>query len=421
MFKVYSSIRGAYNASHFYRIVQPMYFLQKAGLADCILDLPTSDLTEHDRVTAVSYSDINWYYQPIGPNFQLMIESCAEWPGRWDTETEWSAPPSFVMDTDDDLFNIHPTNTGPFTRMGTRINGEELQPGAILTVEDDNGERKPLFEDGKKDFDVARNLETMRQYRHNLNIASLVTCSTWRSEEYVRREAPAANTFVMPNCINLEDYPKVELADKPKVRILWQGSGTHLEDLYPYKDTIREILESNPNVEIVIWGAKYVDKDWPQDQVRFEPWRPYEEYKLRLSMMNHDINLCFLSGDTFGLSRSGIKWYESSGIWKPAATLAPRVGVFGDECEDGITALLYDSQEDFKTKLQGLIDDSVLRKTLAENAKDWVRDNRDPAKWAETLAQIFLGIRAAKKLAWREPPKELVSANSISAEQPDLR
>jgi len=413
---VLSTWTGTYNASLYYRIHLPMMMMLKHQLASPILSLPEAQFTEEELANAYENADIGWFYQPVDIPFQSMLEHTAKMSSRWVGPNEWAPPLSLVIDTDDDLFNIMPTNKTPFRDMGARVNGKDLEPGAVISVEKHDGQIIEMWRDGRDGWDVARNLKRMEQYKTNLGLASLVTCSTPRSEAYVLREVPNANTIVIPNCFNFEEYPEVELADRsPKVRILWQGSNTHLEDIVPYRHSIAKILKANPNVELCMWGEPYHWPDWPKDQLKLLGWTDYREFKLRLSMMNHDINLCFLQDYTFGNSRSAIKWGESSAIWKPAATLASRVGAFADECIDGETALLFGSTEEFETKLQGLIDDSVLRKTLASNAKDWIRTNRDPLKWTTKLVEAFEGVRKFKKMACKAPPKPVELNVPISA------
>ena len=415
---ILSQWRAGYNASLYYRLHLPMQMMLKHKLASPILALPEAQFTNDELADAYEAADIAWQYQPVDPQFQNILEHSLRMPSRWTSETDWEPPFSMVIDTDDDLFNIMPTNRTPFRDMGTRVDGRDLEPGAVISVENDEGKAVELWRDGVAGFDVGRNLQRMAQYRTNLGLAAMVTCSTPRSAAYVNREVPNANTFVMPNCFNFEEYPEVELADKGKqVRLLWQGSNTHLEDIAPYRYSIAKILKANPHVELVMWGEPYHWPEWPKEQLKLLGWNDYREFKLRLSMMNHDINLCFLQDYEFGNARSAIKFGESSAIWKPAATLASRVGAFADECIDGETALLFSGNEEFETKLQGLIDDTTLRKTLASNAKDWIRTNRDPVVWTTKLVEAFEGIRRVKKLASKEPPKpKETNAESVSAE-----
>ena len=408
---VYAKVPINWGAIYFYRFLQPLTFMQKAGLATPYVDFGDPAVDDHTRAMAMAYTDIHWCYQDANPIFQHFLEDSLRAGPYWRTRDEWAPPVNMVIDADDDIFNVSPHNKPAFAKMGTRYMGAELERGFKITADGLDGEKVTLWEDGKN-INLAHNRNILAQYRHNLSIASLVTCSTEAMAATIMREAPSATTIVSPNCIDLEDYPKIELGSHdPTIRILWQGGDSHFEDMYTIKDAITRILKKYPNVEIVIWGAGYKSEDWPASQVRHEPWRPYQEYKLRLNQMNHDINLAPLVKNTFNEAKSAIKIYESAACYKPAPTLAARVGPY-TEFTDGLNALLYDTIEEFETKLEVLITDAYLRRTIASNCKDWVATNRDPMKWAHKLAEQFTALREGRRAATKPPapPKEPTDA-----------
>lgn len=401
--KVYCRIPSTWGATMFYRFLQPLSFMQKAGLVEPYVDYGTLELPQQLRVNAMAYSDIHWAYMDQSVHFQNLLEATAKDGAYWRTPTHWEPPVNMVMDTDDDIFNVSPLNYRPFQMHGTRYNGVELERGFKITAPDTSGNTVTIFEDGKN-INLQLNQARIAQLRHNFNIASLVTVSTPACAAYVAREAPGAQTYINPNCVDLSDYPKIELAGhEPTVRLLWQGGDSHLHDMFLIRDALARVLRDYPNVELVIWGAKYIWPEWPAAQVRYEPWCDYREYKLRLNQMNHDINLAPLVKDIFNEAKSSIKVYESAACWKPAPSLASRVGPY-TEFEDQTTAMLFSDEGEFEGKLRELIEDSVLRRRIAGNCKDWVASERDPLTWAHKLAEQFQALRTGRRAVTNPPP-----------------
>jgi len=226
----------------------------------------------------------------------------------------------------------------------------------------------------------------------------VVTCSTERVADYVKRGATPRRTYVLPNLVRFDHYPQIELAKDPgRLNILWQGGQNHYDDWYPLRNALGNITKKYPQVHWIMWGVVY---DWvteliPPHRMTFQPWAPYEEYKLRRVMVGDDINLAPLQDNVFNRCRTAIKWYEASVLKQPSATLAQETGPYADEIQDGKTGLLFKTPEEFEHKLSTLIEDATLRHTLAAGAKDWVSENRDAMKHVPAYIAYLQELRAA--------------------------
>jgi len=440
-YRVYCQTSPDYNASVYYRMLLPMSLMERMGLpVDCLYDWSDCSVDPRKRVASFMESDIDLIYQSTGAFRLELMKKTAEFKPMKDREGERRWPPTMIVDTDDDLFNVQPLNL-TFGSNGTkRPDGTLLEDGDVIGIAHPTEIVPPemqerlhatrngplpndratidgktytfcadgqwrlyilLWQDGRN-CDLAANRNRVEMWRNTLKAAHLVTCSTPRVAEYVKREtSPDLNTFVAYNAINFDEYPDVELADHPQeVRVLWQGSATHHEDLWPLNDSLARVARKYPNTTWWFWGAPYewAMRNIPRERMKLIPWLHFEAYKTRLSTINHDINLAPLAPHTFNQSRSAIKWYESSAICKPAATLAQNTGPYADEIVEGETGLLFSTPEEFETKLGALIEDATLRKTLASNAKDWVRTNRDARKLITALFRKWVETREAHKL-----------------------
>lgn len=405
--KLYGTSRALYNASNWYRTIMPWRTAQNMKLADPIID-QTDLKVENEierRMHATIYSDIVQHYQLNSTMFTRSKDSCNQLPSYWQDKDKWNVPPSFVFDTDDDLFRVEPMNPS-FRILGQHIDGRELEPGEKVRIEDDQGNLMSLYEDGKDDFDIARNKKVLGVIRDNMKAADLVTCSTEGAAEYVRRETGRDDMYVYPNCIDFKDWPMVRLAEDGVVRILWQSSATHFEDMWPLRKVLGRVHRKYKNVEIIIFGSPYpwLLRELVEDRTRVMGWTSYSNYILYMSMLGHDINLAPLHDSEFNRSRSAIRMYESAACWKPAATLAERTGPFAKELIEGETGMLFSDESEFETKLCALIEDASLRRTIAENAKDWVRTYRDPYIHVPKLLERYEQLRNNKRAGYGPPP-----------------
>lgn len=451
-YRLYTQISPDYNASIYYRIMLPFIMFEKLGLpVETVVDWGEADVPANVRHSMMLESDFCVQYQITSEyRREIMNQSRTLHPMK-DASGNMRWPCTFVIDTDDDLFNVQPLNL-TFGRYGIhRPDGTDMKDGDEIGVahpleiaapeiqealhakhpgpligdrEEHNGNRYifekdaqwhdyfSLWKDGRN-MSVSAARKNTDLWREIMKAAHLITCSTPFVEKYVKRElGPDAPTFVTPNAINFDEYPNVELAEHPgEVRILWQGSATHHEDLWPLNDSISRLAAKYPQTTWVFWGApyKWARKNIPAERVKFIEWCHYEAYKTRLSTINHDINLCPLTPNVFNDCRSCIKWYESSAICKPAATLAQRTGSYAEELQDGETGLLFSTPEEFELKLGGLIEDATLRQRLSSNAKDWMKSNRDARHVMNRLFQKYVEVREAHKLTI-PIPQEVESA-----------
>lgn len=424
--RLYARIPIDWNASIYYRLITPMRALAEAGYADIAIDRGDLSVSEETRMQMGAYSSFNMFYQPISDDVGTTAEQMRSFGSYWRTPDEWDVAPHFIIDTDDNILEVDPLNPA-FANLGWQIDGTPLESGAVVVTENADGSKVKLYEDGERGFNVEENKKKVASFKRNLMHADLVTCSTREVEKYVLKAVPDANTLVIPNCVRFEDYPKIELADHTdEVRILWQGSPTHYLDLFRIKDSIKKLHDKYPQTTWYFWGGHYewLYRELDPSRVVLLPWCEYQEYKLRLNMLNFDINLAPLTDNSFNCCRSAIKFYEASACYKPAATLAESTAQFKEDIIDGETGFLYSSTEEFEEKLSKLIEDKQLRARIAQNAQQWVRDNRDIKLYLGLILDKLTHLRETRKALKGEPPRPEIKepdAEPIPAEQPDIR
>lgn len=422
---IYAICPQRYHASYYYRILVPLQTMETLGLAQVLVDDLSPGMSLEDRVNLVSHSDINLFYQPTSVSLLNDMRVMNGWKQATDETGEWKCPPSFIVDTDDDLFQVHPMNPA-FKDLGIRDpNGNDLPDGAEVGTIGIDGKRQVMWKDGVNGFDIARNRRTLEMFRSVAMEADAVTTTGPGALEYVERELKPKRTFVSPNMVRFDHYPEmhgvhVAKDDPSKVRILWQGSPTHMEDWYALRFQLAAILREYPQVQFVVWGVLYpwVMEMMDPSRVISVRWVPYEQYRPTLPLMGHDINLAPLMPTRFSRSRSAIRFYESSLLKHPAVTLGQSGGPY-DEIIHGETGMLFSTPQEFHDHLATLIENADERKRLAENARDWVRENRDAFKLAPRLYEFYESVR--KERAERTPKMTEEEMAAMKAEMAAAR
>ncbi len=210
------------------------------------------------------------------------------------------------------------------------------------------------------------------------------------------------NVVALPYCVDRAKW-KPRKGRNEKVRVGWQGRGSHPEDLVLILDVVRD-LQGEIDFEFVIFGLSpikwetYVltmqerheralarhpeDLGWYGSIIKLdeklkelkwkhEPFVPFEEYGRRLTKINLDIGLCPLADTSFDRTKSVIKFYEYA--MAGTATLASDVLPYSGK----VSCVAENTYDGWKAQLAGLIRDERLRRAVTEEQRQWVRTNRD--------------------------------------------
>jgi glycosyltransferase involved in cell wall biosynthesis len=415
---VYAFIPRRHHIAYEYRVLTPLEAAKDLGLPiRSVIDTDDSSISPQEHFNAICSSDVAYLYQPISEITLSQVRQLRSIiPSK--VNGDWKHPPAIVVDSDDNLFNVTPFNMA-FRSLGYQDeDGKEIPRGSMIGTWH-GGDRKVLWHDGPciaekcgncgKGIDLGQNKRNLQSYRTIVDEADAFTCTTPHVLEAMRREIEPPRPRVFPNTVRFDHYPQLDLVEEEgKVKVFWQGGGAHWEDFYPLKDAMAEITVKYPQVHWIIWGALYhwVMELIPPDRYTFVNWVKPEEYRLRRVMFGEDINLAPLQDNRFNRCRSAIKFYEGSVCKKPAATLAQATGPYQDEMIEGETGLLFSNPKEFVDKLSLLVEDKLMRQTLAKNAKDWVHENRNAMREAPKLIQFFEELREQSKLERPHMPDE---------------
>lgn len=365
-----------------YRILQPLAKLKEAGLADTCLVAEDGTFLTQFAAQKVLEADLILIPRPATEEWFEFVKLCRRL-GK-----------TIVMDYDDDPFNTSPWN--PYYRFIGVEEVEYVWP---------DGTREWLWQDGMKDkygtpgfFDRERNIHRRDMFRLNFKKADLVTCTTPILQEALKKINP--NTIILPNLIDLDLYPRLNLNKSGIVRIGWQGGVSHYEDLYLVRDAVIRILEKHSHVKFVYFGDyrfRHLFDKAPAGQVEFATWCPTVAYPWKLACLQLDIGLCPVVDNVFNRNKSAIKWMEYSAVG--AATIASDMPPYSPVIEnfrDGI--LVPDDTEAWFEAMDGLVQNEEKRRALAANAYEKLRELHSVEKhihlWRDAYENLLKGSPA---------------------------
>jgi glycosyltransferase involved in cell wall biosynthesis len=232
-----------------------------------------------------------------------------------------------VVDIDDDMWSIHPSNPAFAHWNGTQ--------------------RQVVLE-------------------FCLSAAELVTVSTPDLQSIVR--PMNRNVTIIPNMLPAEHWPSERVRRQRGGRLVvgWAGSRHHEVDLALLTGTAETLLEGHPDVEVAIAGMKEIPFR-PHDRIRFIDGVMIEQYPSTLAQF--DVGMIPLVDARFNRCKSDLKFLEYSMIGIP--TVASKVAPYEGSVVHGVNGFLARNPKDWLKHLRRLIEDAELRDSIGQAAREF--------------------------------------------------
>lgn len=146
------------------------------------------------------------------------------------------------------------------------------------------------------------------EVRAMMATADAVTVTT----EPLRRmyERDCRRVEVIPNMIDLANWPRSTPHRTGNFRVLWAGSSSHADDLAMVAGALEAFAAKSRAVRLVFFGAVPDGLRVPKEQIEVIPFVPFEEYPPRLADLQADVALAPLAPTTFNRCKSGVKAVE---------------------------------------------------------------------------------------------------------------
>jgi glycosyltransferase involved in cell wall biosynthesis len=161
------------------------------------------------------------------------------------------------------------------------------------------------------------------------------------------------------------------------------------DDWAPIMPALNEVLvRFGPRVRVkVIFDRRFFDA-LATDRKEFQPLCPYDRY-LEI-LRSAEVGLLPLEPTEMNVAKSDLKFIESAACG--LAVLASPT-VYQDSIQDGRTGLIYRSPGEFRQKLTALIESPELRRQIAGQAYQHVRDQRQLSRHFRQRYDWYLALR----------------------------
>ncbi len=228
-----------------------------------------------------------------------------------------------------------------------------IRRGYLIICEiDDDPERWPNTYE-KKDYLAFRSCHA-------------VQVSTEPLAEFIRQYNP--NVKVFANQIAV--LPEFVKRDGKKQVTLFFGALNRESDWQPIMASLNQVLSEFPHRVIVIHDRKFYEA-LNTDHKEFVPFCPYEKYQELLRQA--DVALLPLQENRFNSMKSELKFLECAAN-SVVALASPTV--YSKYVQEGRTGFVYRSPEEFEEKARQILGDAALRQKVAQEAYQWVKENR---------------------------------------------
>lgn len=288
----------------FYRIELPVReYIRRGGAGLVGTDMTTET---HDRADVIIGQRI------VGdPPTRVWREMCAK------------GDKLCILEIDDDLFNIHPSN--------------------------------PAYSSFTPHY--------LENLKGNISCAHIVTVTTPHLAKMLR--PLHSDIRVVPNYIPewLTDYerPRCEATT-----IGWSGGPSHQMDWEDATPQIGRFLQRNPTVEFHGVGGVFASMlKWPLEQMRSTRWADGVENYYKL--LDFDIGVIPLKPHLFNRSKSHIKALEFAALGIPV--VASDFGPYERFVQKGKTGYLVQRDHEWASILRDLVNDPVRRAKLGYEAR----------------------------------------------------
>ena len=226
------------------------------------------------------------------------------------------------------------------------------------------------FDDAIWHFDVSEANKSMGWLKNPgktarlISFADLIFAGNQYLADYAKHHND--NVVIVPTTIDTDEYVATPFVDKKQICIGWSGSVTtikHFEMAIPFLKILK--AKYGERIKIKVIG----DKSYSNHELNISGigWSRETEIK---ELSEIDIGIMPLPNDEWAKGKCGLKGLQYMAL--NIATIMSPVGVNTDIIQDGTNGFLADVSEEWVDKISRLIDDSNLRRTLANNGRTTV-------------------------------------------------
>ena len=279
----------------------------------------------------------------------------------------------------------------------------------LLTLAKEYAHKKHIFELDDNLLNIAPDNPSYKAYQNKeikenlykfIQFCDHVTCSTEPLKEVLSRYNK--NVTVVTNSI-LPEFKRIPEINNSSIRIGWQGSAHHYNDLKFITNALVEVCKKYSNVKIVWmgWLPEYIKNSIPANRLEVHGWVDFQNYYDKLRSLNIDIGLAPLEDNIFNKSKSALRYYENSLMG--ACTVASNVYPYTHAIKSGTDGLIVQKNrhKDWFKAIKSLIDNKELRHSMTINAQTKVLAKHDLYKNINQWTDVYKVVAEKEKISKR--------------------
>ncbi len=181
------------------------------------------------------------------------------------------------------------------------------------------------------------------------------------------------SSVINRNSDNIQETKKLKpnkLKAKEAISIgYFSGAPSHNKDFATVTDALMQIMEKYPSVELFLAGPLDIESKLNKYGERIKKLAQVPRKEHFANIANVDINIAPLEiGNPFCESKSELKFFEAGIVKVP--TLAAATQTFKEAIEDGVDGFVANGTQEWFEKLEKLVLDKDLRKSMGKKAHE---------------------------------------------------
>jgi glycosyltransferase involved in cell wall biosynthesis len=191
----------------------------------------------------------------------------------------------------------------------------------------------------------------------------------------------AKKIVILPTVIDLDLYTTPKKNTSSKIVIGWIGSPSTFKYVKNYSSVFAQLLK-NPSVELHIIGA--TEDLGLAEQVKYLKWSEESEVSL---LSQFDIGIMPLENTPWELGKCSYKLIQYMGCSVPV--VASSVGMNTEVVDEGINGFLVQTEDEWLSRLNQLIEDISLRQLLGTKGRIKVESEYSVQKKQAVLLEVL--------------------------------
>ena len=187
--------------------------------------------------------------------------------------------------------------------------------------------------------------------------------------------------YYVPTVVDMAEYPVKAHGSHGRPVAGWMGSSSTLPYIEDMGGLMRSLAESG-RCAFEIVADRPPDMDIPG--LTFKKW---EKEKEKALLLDFDLGLMPLRDDVWSRGKCGLKLvqYMASGL----PSIAHPVGVANEMIEDGVNGYLRTTQDEWRSAIEDLAGDAVMRARMGRAARDVAETRYALHVWGPKVAEIM--------------------------------